>query len=278
MPTATIMPAMDGFLFGCDPELFVTNEKGEFVTAEGLIPGTKQEPHKVTYGAVQVDGMAAEFNIDPVSSFEDFDRNITAVTKQLKAMLPKGYNLECVPSIVFDKEHWEDAPDEAKQLGCTPDFNAWTGEVNPPPYLPENPRLRTASGHLHIGWTDDADTSSTEHLDNCRDLVKQLDWYLGGWSIHVDKDKTRRELYGKAGACRYKPYGVEYRVLSNFWLKNKATRLGVWNRMQTAIWDMAKSFVPGKAADFNNVLIQTINSSERSALLERKFEYPLKYI
>src|SRR3546814_10561962 len=82
---------MPGLTVGCDPELFVMNTDGEFVSAEGLIPGTKSEPYPVKFGAVQVDGMAAEFNIDPVDNYNDFSRNVKEVRKQLKAMLPKGY-------------------------------------------------------------------------------------------------------------------------------------------------------------------------------------------
>jgi hypothetical protein len=270
---------MEGFTFGCDPELFVLNENGLAVSAAGLIPGTKEAPHPVEFGAVQVDGMAAEFNIDPVSTFEDWDRNIREVMKQLKAMLPKGYSLECSPSMTFSQEVWDASPPEAKALGCTPDFNAWTGEVNPPPSDPKNPTLRTASGHVHIGWTSDASMSDNVHLGNCRDLVKQLDWYCGGWSARVDPDNVRKRLYGKAGAMRYKDYGVEYRVMSNFWLKTATSRQNVWNRMNKAIHDMATVYVPDKANmskyQFNDRLIQSINTGEMDKLLLERYAFPI---
>jgi len=35
-----VIEAMDGLTFGADPELFVINREGNFVSAEGLIPGT----------------------------------------------------------------------------------------------------------------------------------------------------------------------------------------------------------------------------------------------
>lgn len=269
--------AMEGFKFGCDPELFVSDPNGRPVSAEGLLPGTKDNPYKVDFGAVQVDGMAAEFNTDPAHTFEEFNHNIVNVIRQLKGMLPTGYKLLPVPSIVFDKEVWDLAPENAKELGCSPDFNAWTGSVNPPPHDPDNPMLRTASGHLHIGWTDEESTSDLQHVMNCRDLVKQLDWYLGGWSLKMDPDPTRRRLYGQAGACRYKPYGVEYRVLSNFWLSSKDRRLTVWNRMQMAIDNMrTKLYMPDKANGVGNeALIHSINFSERNELLERQFSFPL---
>lgn len=274
---ADAIKPMDGMSFGCDPELFVLDDKGKLVTAEGLIAGTKEEPFKVNGGAYQVDGMAAEFNIDPVTTFADFEDKIKSVLSELKKALPKGYKLLPAPYVVFDEDAWAAAPDKAKELGCSPDFNAWTGEMNPIPQCPENPRLRTASGHLHIGWTGGEDITNAQHMMNSYDLVKQLDWYLGGWSLQKDPDPTRRLLYGKAGACRIKDYGVEYRVLSNFWLQSRETRLATWNRMQKAIWNMSKLFMPTKAnVEWNKVLIESINNSKRSGSLESAFPYPLR--
>lgn len=276
--------AVPGFKFGCDPELFIINDKEEYVSAAGLIPGTKAEPFPVKCGAVQVDGMAAEFNIDPAVDFNQFNHNIATVLSELKKMLPAGHRLVAEPAVEFSKEVFEEAPPEAKELGCTPDFNAWTGEVNPPPEPSGltahgcSPRLRTASGHLHIGWTEDEDASNVEHIQNCNDLVKQLDWYLGAWSLERDQDARRRLLYGKAGACRYKPYGVEYRVLSNFWVLSGARRLDVWNRMQKAIRDMRERFYPEVAADFNNTVIQAINTNTLDPTLRAHFSYPVRFI
>lgn len=272
-----IIEAKEGFKFGCDPELFVMNGDGEFVCAEGLIPGTKEEPFKVERGAVQVDGMAAEFNIDPVTNFKDWDSSIVDVMKQLEGMLPSGHSLVAVPSVTFSEEVWKASPSKAKMLGCSPDFNAWTGKVNPPPHDPDNPYLRTASGHIHVGWTDDADTTELQHIMTCRDFVQQLDYYLGAWSLTKDNDATRRRLYGNAGACRFKPYGVEYRVLSNFWLTSKAKRQEVWNRLQQAIYDMRNSFLPEIAVhwDMNNKLIESINTSTRNPNLEAQFKFPI---
>ena len=277
---AAPLEAKKGFLFGCDPELFIKDSAtGEYVSAEGLIPGTKENPYPVTKGAVQVDGMAAEFNIDPVDNFEDWNRNIAAVLNQLQKMLPKGLELDAVPAVRFNPEVFHSAPDKAKELGCQPDFNAWTGEVNPPPNDPSDPYLRTASGHIHVGWTDGADLTDSQHIVNCRDLVKQFDWFLGGWSVKMDNDPTRRNLYGKAGACRYKPYGVEYRVLSNFWIMSKERRLAVWNRMQVAIKGMVRGFYPELVmGGFNEMLQQSINQTKLDTGLLANYKQPLSII
>lgn len=281
---------MDGLTFGCDPELFVLDGDGNAVCADGLIPGTKLEPYPVIGGAVQVDGMAAEFNIDPVDNYEDFNTNVNKVLGQLRKMLPKGYTLSCVPSMTFSEKVWEEAPPHAKELGCTPDYNAWDGTVNPPPDGELLPRVRTASGHLHIGWTEGADTSDEQYVAACRDLVKQLDWYLGGWSLSRDKDTIRRNLYGKAGAMRFKPYGVEYRVLSNFWLTSATEKQTMWNRMQQGIWDMANNYCPDRAGavrkrgftfpkDPNIILREAIDGvSPMPSDMNYAFNYPLATI
>lgn len=273
--TAPVINAKEGFLFGSDPEMFVHDPEGRVVSAAGLIPGTKEEPFVVEFGAVQVDGMAAEYNITPVSTFADWNRNHQKVQDQLLALLPKGYTLEAVPSVKFEASVFDSSPDIAKALGCSPDFDAWTGELNAPPNLPDDPYLRCAGGHIHFGWTEDADFGDAQHIMNCRDLVKQLDWYLGGWSLKSDPDPTRRRLYGKAGACRYKTYGVEYRVLSNFWITTKEKRLAVWNRMQLAIHDMREANLAERAKKHNAQLVAAINTSTRDKGLESFYKFPL---
>lgn len=226
------------FLFGCDPELFLQTDKGEFISAAGLLPGTKAEPFPVDKGGVQVDGMAAEITIDPASTYEEWETNLTTVLAELERLLPKGVKAVDLPYVRFSPEVFDAAPEEAKILGCDPDYNAWSKTINPKPDTSADPYLRTAAGHVHIGWGKDIPIDHPDHIEHCHALVRQLDWYLGGWSCNHDPDTTRRRLYGDAGACRYKPYGVEYRVLSNFWVKSPSLRLGVWNRMNQAILDM----------------------------------------
>ena len=208
-------------LIGADPEFFVKKD-GKFVSAYGLIEGTKKNPQKVPGGAVQVDGMALEFNIDPASTFEEFNNNINKVLGHLRAMVPPEYEFAFVPVAHFDPAYLKDQPLEARQLGCEPDFNAYTGAANPVPNVEAT--FRTASGHIHIGWDKNQDINDPEFLEACRMMTKQLDVVLATSSILYDFDTTRRQLYGKAGAFRPKPYGVEYRVLSNAWLADKDKR------------------------------------------------------
>ena len=65
-------------LVGCDPEVFV-KKNNQFVSAHGLIRGDKKNPFPVKDGAVQVDGMALEFNINPAHSENEFVFSVQSV-------------------------------------------------------------------------------------------------------------------------------------------------------------------------------------------------------
>ena len=220
---------------GCDPELFVT-ENGKPRSAWGLIPGTKEKPFDVDDGAVQVDGMALEFNTRPVDNADDFVLVTNSVLRQMREMVPDKYEFAIVPSVRFNGNHFRAQPEEAKELGCTPDYNAYTLRENKKP--DNKTTMRTASGHIHIGFCEGADPNSDEHMLRCATLVKQLDAYLGLPSLLFDKDKKRRSMYGAAGCFRPKPYGVEYRVLSNAWLLSDDRKRFVFNQTIRAVNDL----------------------------------------
>lgn len=222
-------------LIGADPEVFVTRG-GKPLSAHNMIKGTKAKPNKVKFGATQVDGLALEFNIDPAKTEKQFVHNVSAVFDTLKKMIPEGCEILVVPSVHFDWDHLKEQPAEALAMGCDPDFSAYTGIENEKPNGDTN--LRTASGHVHIGWTKGEEPHDGAHFKHCMDLIRQLDFFLGLPSLLVDKDQERRKLYGQAGAFRPKPYGCEYRVLSNFWLKKPELMSWVYNATHLAIKEL----------------------------------------
>lgn len=279
-------PAFEGMKFGADPELFVVDGDGNAICPT-FLEGTKENPEPVVGGALQRDGFAAEFNIDPAESYSEWESRFKLVLKELESRLPSGHTLAAKPSMYISQKVWDNSPDDAKALGCSPDFNAWTGEINPVPDQDKFPLLRTTAGHIHFGWDEKLDPSDEQYCAAARDLVKQLDWYLGAWSIQRDKDPTRRNLYGKAGAMRFKPYGVEYRVLSNFWVMSPTLRRQVWDRMQFALQAMSGHYYPAimespnngyKKYDFNKRLIESINSSVLDGLLVAQFNFPIREV
>jgi hypothetical protein len=185
-----------------------------------MIPGTKAEPLKVRNGMVQVDGMALEFGIDPSATKEDFVYRIKDVMSQLKEMLPAGHSLSVSSIARFSPEIMAAQPEEALELGCDPDYNAYTLDKNPRPTLPD-PNIRSAGGHVHIGWGRGMASTDHRHIAACGALAAELDYYLGAASLAWDKDALRRSIYGAAGAFRPKPYGMEYRSGSNQWLRSE---------------------------------------------------------
>lgn len=234
------------FTLGCDPELFVRDlETNGFVSAHDLIPGTKKSPFAVPGGAIQVDGTAVEFNINPVTSFPEWMLNIGVVLDELYERIEGPYSSKYIaytPTAVFEPKYFDTLPVEAKALGCEPDFDAYTGEQNIPPEtkLP----IRTAGGHIHIGWTSDGDINDPEHIMRCVAGVKQLDALLYPASKCWDNDERRRELYGRKGAFRPKQYGFEYRPLSCMWLETTERQQFVYETTMKAMdWLFNKGIV-----------------------------------
>lgn len=224
---------------GADPELFVMDSRtGKFVCAHGLVQGTKDHPQPVEHGAVQVDGMALEFNIDPAETEDQFMLHIQHVREQMQAMIDPAYVLTPVATAYFDVDYFAQCPEEAKMLGCTPDYNAWTEKMNERPET--NEPFRTGAGHIHCGWTQDMDIADPAFVQEAFMVVKQLDVCVGQYSPLWDDDVKRRTLYGAAGACRIKSYGVEYRPLSNAWLRTPELTSWVYRQTYTAIQLLAK--------------------------------------
>lgn len=254
-------------LIGADPEFFL-QDKGNFVSAFGIIDGTKWEPTPVNKGAIQVDGMAVEFNIEPAHDVKSFVHNINTVLQELRSRIPTNYDFSFSPVANFNEDYLASQPVQAVELGCNPDFNAWTGCENPPPDAKLN--FRTAAGHLHLGWCEGADPYDLEHMEMCKALVKHLDCSVGLLSVIGDRDNRRRQLYGKAGSFRPKSYGLEYRVLSNYWLANNHTMAEVFHTTSNAF----HSFMNGN--DFTKIngseAEKTINEGnfERAAALLRR--------
>lgn len=215
------------FTVGCDPEFFLFDiKKGAHVSAHGMVPGTKKEPYKLKDGAVQLDGTAVEFNINPASTSEEFEHNINSVLSQIRAMIPERYRFSYTPFVVYEESYFKTLPKECLELGCEPDYSAYTGMVKQVPVLVgEDARMRTGSGHIHIGWTNGVkDPYNGDHYKDCIIIAKVLDKHfiesgLENVWCSPEEQQRRLRLYGNGGAFRPKPYGVEYRALSNKWLK-----------------------------------------------------------
>lgn len=212
---------------GADPELFLQDTNtGEYVPATGLLGGSKDSPRPVNKGAVQEDNVLAEFNIVPATDARAFIDNITTVRGELDNMVrPYDLTTTVTSSYDFARSVLEEAGPMAFEFGCDPDFNAWLGgEVNPKPS--SDTGLRTAGGHVHFGIEGKFDND---------EFIKVCDATLGLFSVVIDRDQRRRSMYGRAGAYRAKPYGVEYRTMSNAWLGDPRYMRSVFNLSRKAV-------------------------------------------
>lgn len=209
---------------GSDPEVFLQDKSGKPISVIGYINADKWNPLQIAdmpQGfTLQEDNVALEYGIPPASSAAEFVSHIKAVMERSKAWLPdlEFSNLSC---IIFPEDQMRHPA--AHVFGCEPDFNAWTKDVNPAPQ-PPSPFMRSAGGHVHV-----------ETNKNPFQVVRNMDFFLGVPATLMDNGEMRKQLYGKAGACRPKPYGVEYRTLSNFWIFQDRLIEWVWRNTERAL-------------------------------------------
>lgn len=248
---------------GADPELFLKKDN-EIVSAEGIIGGTKYEPKPIDKlgNAIQEDNVMIEFNIPPCNTKKYFLQNINFVKNYLSTFVKlKGYELSILSSANLDKKYLKSK--QAKTFGCEPDYNVYLKDVNIPPS--SKGTLRTCGGHIHIGY-DNPNQETTEMIVYAMDICLGLD------SIILDNDKLRRTMYGKAGSFRFKNYGVEYRTLSNFWIKNNKTISWAYDSTIKAI----KLVNSGKIKDILKLYEKDIQECIDSSDTKKSIELSLK--
>jgi hypothetical protein len=208
---------------GSDPEFFLQQNNNP-VAVCGLINHDKwnplQYPDMPNGYTVQEDNVAVEFGIPPASSAQEFVDHMRKVKARFKKDF-KHLTFSKLSAVVFPEDQLQHPM--AKVFGCEPDFNAWTKNVNPKPNA-ANPSLRSAGGHVHV-------ETKLEPFS----VGRAMDCYLGVPSVLMDSGELRKQLYGKHGAMRVKPYGMEYRVLSNFWCHEEKLMRWVWRNTKRAL-------------------------------------------
>ena len=246
---------------GTDTEVFLQTRAGKPVPVIGLIGGTKEKPRSVLGGkgyAIQEDNVMAEFNIPPAVTARAFSASIDKILARLTEEVGKhDLEINIAAACHFDPKQLEHP--QAQHIGCEPDFCVWTRSINE---FDESKRdllqtMRSSGGHVHVGFTDNGGAPT---IDSQELVVMFLDLFLGVPSVVLDKDHDRRKLYGKAGAFRPKPYGVEYRVLSNFWIAHESLREWVFNNTYKALLYANDSAYRRALLDRHEDIIQTINT------------------
>lgn len=205
--------------FGADPELFF-QKNGDIIGSERIIPfnglGSIFAP------VVVRDGIQCELHPMACSSIRGLADNIS------KAFIDLNFHLASVKNQIGDvqfcwdtlvevnKSELDSLSDESRILGCKPSKNFYKDR---PITVPEGYPKRSAAGHMHLGLQT---TELFKQQERDR-LIPLLDIFVGQFGVLFDRDPgaaERREHYGRAGEFRYTSYGIEYRALSNFWLRN----------------------------------------------------------
>jgi hypothetical protein len=237
--------------FGCDPEVFIkktiTTKKGNKVTrivgSERLLPeeGIKIGAMWNDRGTLVRDGVQVELN--PTS--EPCRANHINNVKELFIVLRDEVNKKKDMKICFDqvvtitKKELMSLSPKSRQFGCMPSFNFYDTKelkaeiaVDPKKYM-----KRSGGGHLHLGEGYKGDRVGIA-LRNYDKIIPLLDLVVGNTCVIIDRNPLnaeRRKVYGRAGEFRMPAYGVEYRTLSNFWLRDSQIFSLVTGLARTAV-------------------------------------------
>ena len=240
---------------GSDPEIFIENDF-EIVSAIGMIPGSKNKPHPISDEGhfIQTDNIAFEFNIPPCADEDSFVKHINYVKDYLEVIaIANGFKLSTKASGEINPKYLEHP--QAQEFGCEPDFNPYTQSINQKPNSDTN--LRCVGGHIHIGYPNPSQETSEK-------IIKAFDIFVTLPALLIDTDDRRRELYGKAGAFRFKdPWGVEARALSNFWIHSEDLTRWVYQQTIKAVECVLDGKIDKLIETYSEKVVIAINTNDK---------------
>lgn len=222
----------------------VAQSRPEWVPICGQLGGTKKEPLQIPglpKGYLQQeDGAAVEFNIPPCTDAAEFSKSIGRATSTLiSALNKKQLDIIRHNSVLLTPEILTKFPNLAG-VGCDPDYSAYEDIGQPRKPLPSSlSMVRGAGGHIHIGYDK---TAIPENV-----LVRLLDLCVCLPFLRYDHQGERRKWWGLPGIHRPKPYGVEYRTLSNFWLFDSTVTYNIASTVFELIESLMRNVIEWQA-------------------------------
>ncbi len=207
--------------FGADPELFFSDAQGQIVGSDKVLGDRLLAPD---YAQVTKDGVQAEFILTVAHTCrQSMGHGFRGCFRALQPLLNKAsLKVDLRPVVEVSADHLATLSDKARILGCAPSFNIYDRPselleaIDPVTY-----RKRSAGGHLHF--------SGEPGFKDPKRAVPLFDLLIGIPSVMLDRDPAmaeRRQLYGRAGeyrtpkATKGSGADIEYRTLSNFWLRS----------------------------------------------------------
>ena len=231
---------------GCDPELFLFDKVlDRIVPACGIVEGSKESPIMLNNGGMlQLDGTVLEFGTPPVDAEGDnfskaLKETLDIIRKQLSDNYGDRYELRCGASAAYSPEDITENH-EGLIVGCSAQY-VMVNDNSPTRAILEStgklsPNAVPIGGHIHFGFTDKMESRIVEDYSALR-YVRALE---RAGVTHLIKDvkciasKIRNRIMGfptKTPTIRVKPYGVEFRNLSSYWLAHPliADKLSEWH-------------------------------------------------
>ncbi len=263
---------IESIMLGGDPEAFYKSiETGKFVPAYLVQKGDKYNPIPISDNghAIQVDNCSVEYNFPPCKTAEEFVKENLFVQDYINRTIctPNNLTLEIVPCAEFDLK--EIKAKRAWAIGCEPDFNAYSGDVNMPgKYVDGN---RCCGGHVALSYNDF--NEETNKL-----IVRAMDLFLSVPLMIMEPPSRRKEVYGKSGAYRNTFFGVEFRVCSNYIYSTPELMSWAFNQTLRALKFINEHYTNLPEIMTGNRLETIINSKDIDACQKLVKEYNLNVL
>lgn len=225
-------------LIGTDPEFFILDTKTKEVKSASEVFPDKKDPWMpvrstrlpmkwFSYLGTNIfrDGFGVEINVPPSACRETLTCYVMEALRDVKTKVRDfnpDWDVISDPTVGISMEYLEKLPDDVKQFGCDPSWNAWTEseeriELNGAAHL-----LRYAGGHMHFGSSERSNViypnwTNSEARKRVFQLIRLFDLTIGlplSLIFNHEDEFLRRKYYGRAGEFRFQPHGVEYRVPS----------------------------------------------------------------
>ncbi len=202
---------------GSDPEFFFM-KGGKVLSSELVLP---KDGMVSIGGNITIDGVQAEINPITETCRELHANQIARCLAKVKSTLPKGVSVSFDPLVPIELPVLAKLSEKAQHFGCTTSYNVYDNDNKMSIADSSKYPFRPAGGHIHLGGNQYADYKKL--YTNLKTLIPMLDILVGNTCVLIDRhegNKERRKCYGRAGEFRTPSHGVEYRTLSNFWLKS----------------------------------------------------------
>ena len=211
-------PNTVGVTWGTDPEGFFQKD-GRIIGSEKLVPQNGINVPLV--GKIVRDGVQFELNPN-AGDFMGLCKRVGLLMGRLRGAVAeqKGVSVSFEGLVEVEQEELDSLEPRSQQLGCMPSLNVYADRPVTVDGLTY--RKRSSGGHIHVGVN--AYQNALLFKERTR-LIPLQDIFVAIPSVLLDRDpgaKERRENYGRAGEHRLPYHGIEYRTLSNYWLRDPA--------------------------------------------------------